>query len=220
MKKLLFFLMLLFSLCLYADGITAISQQGEFVILYEDGTWNKKYDTYLLIEEAKRQQVLSEPELFKLAIREKENLLFEQYLKNYEDKNTKRTIEIIYNYILTNQNFLFGIPGSRRGITYSYNLDVKRIKELLIKGIILSKQNNLFFIVDEMYNSSNLIFYWLMALQYEREENYEKALTYLIELREKFIEFDETLNFGTYMEENTLEELDGIIYLMRLKMAN
>jgi len=221
MKVRLFFLVIsmlaIGTATVFPRSITAITEEGIIVTLKSDGTWGEKYDLGIILG-SEKLEILPEEQLYSLAMREKHKLLFEQYLNHYEGVDPRRTIEIIYNYISTHQYWNFGIVG--KGVYYSYEFGNERAKELFIKGILYTQNNDLHFLVNEYTGLSTLTFYWLMADLLEFEEEYRKALTYVLELKQEFIKHDQKMKYSHNPEQDSLEDLDGKIYLLKLRAGN
>lgn len=203
-----------------AEPILAVTDEGSIVRLYEDGTWDFKYEKS---DVNYQQPVLPEQQLYKLAMTERDEDLWVQYFEHYDGVDIHRTIAGIYNYGLVGKGFTHGVIDMNTGVHYDRT---DEYIDLLLKGAALSNSHELYSMlpqatvwgINESGSMSNLHFFWELGYRYELKSQFEKALYWYEELRRLFILTGEKLPFQV-LGESTLEVIDGKIYLMKLKLS-
>ncbi len=180
-----------------------VSEDGSVVLLHSDGTWEFKYEQ---MDERNTNTVMPEEQLFKLAMIEGDLDVWEQYFEHYEGANIDRTITGIWNYCWA---------GRGKNV------------EFLLKGVALSNAHELYYMVPYGHTLgirdpvvSNLHFFWELGEHFERQKDFEESLRWYEELRRLYVLNGEKLTYKTKMSgENSLEDIDGKIYMMKLKLS-
>lgn len=196
------FLLFCFSyVAICAEPKLGVIEDGSVVLLYPDGTWEFKYEQ---TDERHLSTVMPEEQLFKLAMTEGDLDVWEQYFEYYEGANISRTITGIWNYCWR---------GRGKNV------------EFLLKGVALSNAHELYYMVPFGHTLgirdpvvSNLYFFWELGEHFERQEQFEESLCWYEELRRLYVLNEGKLTYKT-SGENSLEDIDGKIYMMKLKLS-
>lgn len=202
MKRILIFVFCI-SISAPIFSIPGIANNGRRVELNDDYTW-----AYSEPEaKPKNQNVLEEPKLFSLAIREDKAILFDQYLEYYDSLNMNNTISIIYFYANSLNNY--GLPFIAQDQDYI---------ELLQKGILYTERYAKIFQiinpVSKYSRISNLWFFWEYANILEYTKKYTEALEMYSKLEKYYMETNQQFSYDIIDE--GLETIQGKIYLLNL----